>query len=165
MQQDARAQEAEHGAGTRHAGPDPHCLVALRLREGGSQQRQRRGHDERRTRTGDRPRDDDLHGAVEEHGATEASAKIANPTSNAPRRPYLSPMAPAGSSRHASTSVYPSTIQVSWPWVAVVSTAISGSAALRATIEVITSNTSTPATINNQMRPRLDRLAMPASIF
>ena len=49
--------------------------------------------------------------------------------------------------------------------LAVVSTAISGSAALRATIEVITSNTSTPATFNNQTRPRLDRPAIPASIF
>ena len=38
-------------------------------------------------------------------GAIDATAKIASPTSRAPRRPYRSPIAPAGSSRHASTSV------------------------------------------------------------
>ena len=38
-------------------------------------------------------------------GAIDATEKIANPTSRAPRRPYRSPIAPAGSSRHASTRV------------------------------------------------------------
>jgi hypothetical protein len=38
-------------------------------------------------------------------GATDANEKIANPTSSAPRRPYRSPIAPAGKSRHASTKV------------------------------------------------------------
>jgi hypothetical protein len=46
-------------------------------------------------------------------GATEAIVKMASPNSSAPRRPNRSPIAPAGSSRHASTSVYPSTTQVS----------------------------------------------------
>ena len=38
-------------------------------------------------------------------GAIDASEKIARPTSSAPRRPYRSPSAPAGSSRQASTKV------------------------------------------------------------
>ena len=38
-------------------------------------------------------------------GAIDASAKIARPASSAPRLPYRSPRAPAGSSRHASASV------------------------------------------------------------
>jgi hypothetical protein len=38
-------------------------------------------------------------------GASEAVPKIAKPMSSAPRRPYRSPSAPAGSSRHAITRV------------------------------------------------------------
>ena len=38
-------------------------------------------------------------------GAADASAKIANPATSAPRLPYRSPIAPAGRSRHANTSV------------------------------------------------------------
>ena len=90
-------------------------------------------------------------------GANEAMAKIARPTSNAPRRPYRSPSAPAGNSKQASTSVYPSTTQVSCVCVAAVCSAMSGSAALSATIEEITSRTSTAATVNNQNRPNFDR--------
>ena len=97
-------------------------------------------------------------------GANEATAKIASPTSNAPRRPYRSPSAPAGNSRQASTRVYPSTTQVSWVWVADVWSAMSGSAAFSATIDEITSSTSTAATVNSQNRPNFDSEAMLASI-
>ena len=38
-------------------------------------------------------------------GAMDASPKMARPMSSAPRRPYRSPMAPAGNSRHANTNV------------------------------------------------------------
>ena len=38
-------------------------------------------------------------------GAIDATANTASPVSSAPRLPYRSPIAPAGSSRHASTSV------------------------------------------------------------
>src|SRR3954468_6746733 len=51
-------------------------------------------------------------------GDSEATAKIASPTTRAPRRPYGSPSAPADRSRQASTRVYPSTIQVSCVWLA-----------------------------------------------
>ena len=44
-------------------------------------------------------------GSDQRAGATDATPKIARPTSMAPRRPYRSPSAPAGSSRQASTSV------------------------------------------------------------
>ena len=97
-------------------------------------------------------------------GESEATVKMARPTSSAPRRPYRSPIAPAGRSRHASTRVYPSTIQVSCVWVAEVCTAMSGSAALSATIDEMTNNTSRAATVNNQKRVRLDREAKLASI-
>ena len=97
-------------------------------------------------------------------GANEASAKIASPTRSAPRRPYRSPSAPAGNSKQASTNVYPSTTHVSCVWVAAVSSAMSGSAAFSATIEAITSRTSTAATVNNQNRPNFDKEARLASI-
>jgi hypothetical protein len=58
-------------------------------------------------------------------GESDAIAKMAGPTSSAPRRPNRSPIVPAGSSRHASTSVYPSMIQVSCVCVAAVCSAIS----------------------------------------
>ena len=106
VQQEPGAQKSDDRTGTRHARPDANGLVALRLRERGGQQRQRRGHDERRTDARHRPRDDDLHGAVEVSSAQSRRARRRpDRRSSAPRRPYRSPMAPAGNSRHASTNV------------------------------------------------------------
>jgi hypothetical protein len=60
--------------------------------------------------------------------------------------------------------VYPSTIHVSCVWVAEVASAMSGSAALSATIEEITSSTSRAATVSNQIRARGDNRLTLASI-
>ena len=54
-----------------------------------------------------------------------------SPVTRTPLRPYRSPSAPADSSSPANTTVYASTIQVSWVWLAPVERARSGSATLR----------------------------------
>ena len=160
------AHEPDDRAGTRDAGPDANGLVALRLWEGGGQQRQRRGHDERRADARHRARDDDLDRAVEISPARSTRSQRW-PGRRAERRGARTdrrarPQAAAGM---PAPSVYPSTIQVSCVCVAEVATAMSGSAAFRATIEEMTSSTSRAATVSNQYRPNLERVAKFASIF
>jgi hypothetical protein len=57
-----------------------------------------------------------------------AAPKATSPATRMPLRPYRSPSAPAHSSSPANTTVYASTIQVSWVWLAPVDRARSGSA-------------------------------------
>ena len=73
VQQHSGSHEPDDRTGTRDPRPDADRLVALVLREGGGQQRQRGGHDERRADARDGARDDDLHRAVEDVGASEAT--------------------------------------------------------------------------------------------
>jgi hypothetical protein len=63
-------------------------------------------------------------------------------------------MAPAGSSRHASARVYPSTTQVSCVCVAEVATARSPSAVFNAVIDATTGATPMQATVSVQARAR-----------
>ena len=64
---------------------------------------------------------------------------MARPTSRAPRRPYRSPMAPAGSSRHASARCSRRRSRSAGSGSPRSATAMSGSAAFSATIDAMTS--------------------------
>ena len=77
-------------------------------------------------------------------------AKMMRPPTRARRRPYRSPRAPAGNSRAARVSVYPSMSQVSWFDVASMSGAISGIAVFNAAIAATTIETAVHTTKMSQ---------------
>ncbi len=105
MQQKPGAQEADDRTGTRGAGPDANGLVALVFGKAVVNTDKVAGMINAAPMPATARATMIWTGLSRNTGAIDANAKIAKPTSRAPRRPYRSPIAPAGSSRHASTSV------------------------------------------------------------